>query len=71
MFVCYVYGFKCVKCNSSYKIEYHRDFAWYCKPNFKINPPRLETKKGKPCSHSFKCINCKGEHQADSNAYPF
>ena len=28
-------------------------------------------KKGEPYPHSFKCINCKGDHQADSNTYPF
>ena len=24
-------------------------------------------KKGEPCSHTFKCLNCQGDHQADSN----
>ena len=32
----------------------------------KINPPRLETKKGIPYPHFFKCLNWKGEHQANS-----
>ena len=32
---------------------------------------RLKTKKGKPCSHTFKCSNCKSNHQADSNECPF
>ena len=36
-----------------------------------MNPPRLETTKGKPCPHSFKCINCKGENMADNNKCPF
>jgi len=35
------------------------------------NPPRLETKKGEPCTHSFKYINCKGKHQVDSSSCPF
>ena len=25
--------------------------AWCCKANLKINPPRLETKAGKPCPY--------------------
>ena len=40
---------------------------WCCKANDRINPPRLETKKGEQCSHSFKCSNCWGDHQVDSN----
>ena len=32
---------------------------------------RLKTKKEKPCPYSFKCINCKDKHQADSNIYLF
>jgi len=28
-------------------------------------------KQGKPCSHSFKYINCSGDYQADSNLCPF
>jgi len=56
---------KCVKCNGPHLIEHHRHFAWYCKANEKTNPPRLEIKKGKPCSHLFKCLNCKGKYQAD------
>ena len=40
---------------------------WYYKTNPKTNPPRLKTKKEEPCIYSFKCINCKGKHQADSN----
>ena len=45
--------------------------AWYCKANFKINPPRLEIAKGELCPYLFKCLNCKGEHQADSYECPF
>ena len=68
---CRIRGAKCVKCNGPHKTEHHREFGWCCKANFKTNPPRLETKKGEPCPHSFKCSNCKGEHQADSNDCPF
>ena len=70
-FSCCVQGSKCVKCNGPHKSEHHREFGWCCKANEKINPPRLTTKKGEPCPHSFKCSNCKGDHQADSNTCPF
>jgi len=49
----------------------HRDFAWCCKANFKLNPLRLETKQGKPCPHTFKYVNYKGDHMADDNKCPF
>ena len=70
-FSCRIQGAKCVKCNSPHKSKHYREFGWYCKANDKINPPRLETKKDEPCPHSFKCSNCKGDHQADSNHCPF
>ena len=70
-FSCHIQGSKCVKCNGPHKSEHHREFGWCCKANSKINPPRLETKKGDPCPHSFKCSNCKGDHQADSTSCPF
>ena len=68
---CRIQGAKCMKCNSSHKSEHHREFGWYCKANNKTNPPRLETKKGESCPHSFKCSNCKGDHQANSVHCPF
>ena len=70
-FLCKVQGSRCVKCNSSYKSINHHKFGWCCKANEKSNPPQLETKKGEPCPHSFKCLNCWGDHQADSNLCPF
>ena len=66
-FSCRIQGAKCVKCNGPHKSKHHREFSWCCKANAKTNPPRLETKKGEPCPHTFKCSNCKGDHQADSN----
>ena len=68
---CRIQGARCVKCNSLHKSEHHREFGWCCKANDKINPPRLETKRGEPCPHTFKCSNCKGDHQADSIQCPF
>ena len=70
-FSCRIQGSKCVKCNGPHKSEHHREFGWCCKANPKLNPSQLETKKGDPCPHSFKCSNCKGDHQADSNSCPF
>ena len=66
-----IQGARCMKCNSPHKSENHREFGWCCKANNKINPPRLEAKKGEPCPHSFKCSNCKGDHQVDSVHCPF
>jgi len=68
---CRAHGSRCQKCNGPHKLEHHRDLAWCCKANFKLNSPRLETAKGEPCPHSFKCVNCKGEHMADDNKCPF
>jgi len=65
------HGSKCQKCNRPHKLEYHRDLAWYCKTNSKLNPPRLETAQDKPYLYTFKCVNCKGKHIADDNKYPF
>ena len=50
-----MHGSKYVK-YSLQKIEHHKDFAWYCKANFKIKPLRLETKKGKPYSYTNMCL---------------
>ena len=66
-FSCKIQGSKCVKCNGPYKSENYCEFGWCCKANKKINPPQLETKKEEPYPHSFKCLNCQGNHQADSN----
>jgi len=71
MFTCQAQESKCAKYNKLHKTEHHCQFVWYYKANFKINPLRLEIKQGEPCPHSFKCLNCKGNHQADSNIYPF
>ena len=68
---CRIQGSRCVKCNGPHKLEHHREFGWCCKANDKTNPPRLETKSGEPCPHTFKCSNCKGDHQADSAQCPF
>ena len=61
------YESKYIKCNGLHKVEHHQHFAWCCKANFKMNPPKLKTKQREPCSHSFKYTNYKSDHQADSN----
>ena len=66
-----IQGSKYIKCNGSHMSEHHHQFAWCYKANPKINPPRLEIKQGEPCSHSFKCSNCKEDHQADLNSCLF
>ena len=62
---------KCVKCNKPYLTTHHCYFAWCYKTNDKINPPRLKTKKDKLCLYTFKCLNYKGDYQADSIECPF
>ena len=70
-FSCRIQGSKCIKCNGPHKSENYCDFGWCCKANEKTNSSCLETKKGEPYPHSFKCFNCWGEHQVDSNLCPF
>ena len=64
---CYIQRSKCVKCNKPHKSKNHCQFGQCCKVNGKTNPSWLETKKGKPCPYSFKCSNCCGDYQVDSN----
>jgi len=66
-FLCRIQEAKYIKCNSLHKYEHRQHFTWCCKANHKTNPSRLETKQGELCSHSFKCLNCWGDHQADFN----
>ena len=66
-FTCRVQESKCVKYNRSHKVKHYCHFAWYCKANFKINLSHLKTKQDKLYPHLFKCLNWKGDYQADSN----
>ena len=70
-FACQAQSSCCIKCNSLHKTEYHCYFAWYCKANFKTNLLYLETKQSKLYPYIFKCLNYKGDYQADSNLYLF
>ena len=69
--ICQFQGSKCTMCNSPHHTDNHRDFVWCCKANAKINSPRLKTKKGEPCSHLFKYINCKRSHVTNLVECPF
>ena len=64
---CHIQGFKYIKCNSPHKTENYHQFGWCYKANDKTNLSHLKTKKGEPCLYSFKCSNCCGDHQVDSN----
>ena len=69
--VCHIQEAKCVKYNEPHQTVHHQHYAWCCKANKKTNSSRLETKKGNLCPHMFKCLNYKGDYQADSNECPF
>ena len=62
MYTCHMHESKYQKYNSLQKLKHYKEIVWYCKANFKMNSLRLETKKEKSCTHSFKCINCKSKH---------
>jgi len=68
---CHAQGTKCQKCGGPHRVENHRSMAWCCKANPKSNLPREATAAGAPCPHTFKCLNCKGEHSADDIKCPF
>jgi len=38
-FSCRAHGSRCQKCSRPHKLEHHRDLAWCCKANPKLNPP--------------------------------
>ena len=69
--VCRAQGAKCQKYGGPHRVENHKLLAWCCKANPKSNPPREVTTDGVPCPHTFKCLNCKGDHSADDNKCPF
>ena len=69
--VCCIQGAKCVKFNGPHQTVHHWHYTWCCKANEKTNLFRLEMKKGNLYPHMFKCLNCKGDHQADLNKCPF
>ena len=67
IFLCRIQGSKCINFNRPHKSENHCEFGWCCKANKKTNPPCLEIKQDKLYLHTFKCSNCWGDHQVDSN----
>ena len=60
---------RCAKCYGANITKHHREKAWCCMENKKTN--QAATKEGEPCPHIFKCMNCKGDHQADSYSCPY
>ena len=66
-YVCHTQDTKCQKCSGPHRVENHRLLAWCCKANPKSNLPREATVAGAPYSHTFKCLNYKGDHSADDN----
>jgi len=70
---CRTQGAKCQKCSGPHRVENHRLLAWCCKTNPKpnISRDREATVAGVICPHTFKCLNCKGDHSADDNKCPF
>ena len=70
-FSCRAHGSKCQKWSRPYKLKHHRDLAWYCKANPKLDPPCLKTAQGLPYPHSFKYINCKEDHMVNNYKCPF
>jgi len=47
-FSCRVYGMQCQKCSSPHKLEHHRELAWCCKANPKLNPPYSKLARAYP-----------------------
>ena len=70
-YACHAQGAKCQKCDGPHRVENHRSIAWCCKAIPKSNSPREATANGAPCPHTFKYLNCKGEHSADDTKCPF
>jgi len=70
-YACHAQGAKYQKCDGPHRVENHRSIAWCCKAIPKSNSPREATANGAPCPHTFKCLNCKGEHSADDTKCPF
>ena len=66
---CHSHISRCAKCYGAHITKHHREKAWCCMENKKANCSA--TKEGKPCPHIFKCMNCKGNHQADSYSCPY
>jgi hypothetical protein len=68
---CYAHVLRCPKCRGAHQLENHRSHGSYCKAHPKMNPPQEATAPGDPCTHTFKYLNCKGDHQADDYKYPY
>ena len=63
---CHSHISRCTKCHGAHDTKHHREKAWCCIENKKLN--HLATKDSEPCPHIFKC---KGDHQVDSYSCPY
>ena len=66
---CHSHISRCAKCYGAHITEHHTEKAQCCIENKKLNCSA--TKEGELCPHAFKCMNCKGDHQADSYSCPY
>ena len=66
---CRSHVFRYTKCYGAHDTKHHREKAWCCMENKKTN--RVVTIADEPCPYIFKCVNCKGDHQADSYSCPY
>jgi hypothetical protein len=67
---CYAHVLRYPKCGGAHHLENHRTHRLCCKTHPKMNPPREAMAPGDPCTHTFKCLNCKGDHQVDDYKCP-
>ena len=66
---CHSHISRCAKCYGAHDTKYHREKAWCCMENKKVN--RAAINVGESCPYVFKCVNCKGDHQADNYSCPY
>jgi hypothetical protein len=62
MHKCYAHVPCCPKCGGTHCLENHRSHGSCCKAHPKMNPPQEAMAPGEPCTYTFKCLNCKGDH---------
>ena len=66
---CHSHVSRYTKCYGAHSTKHHRERAWCCMENKKTN--QVATKVGELCPYTFKCMNCKGNHQVDSISCPY
>ena len=61
---CHSHVSRYTKYYGAHSTKHYREKVWCCTENKKLNC--MATKVGELCPYIFKCMNCKGDHQADS-----